>query len=173
MLVVPGCPSTAWGSWLQCQFQRNPQCPPAQPGVIHQKCERNSTAVGVPGSEWALGGGTIPSLHSSLAGGAAELQLSSTEADEPRSTARSTGISPKKSSPPKNKHLCTSDQFETRAQGSLQPFPSLGGLMRLPVDDPSEIQPGVGVFQRELSLLLEKIPSLKEWSSIGEGCPGK
>lgn len=45
---------------LDCQFQRNPQRPPARPGVIHQKCERNSAAVGVPGSEWALGGGTIP-----------------------------------------------------------------------------------------------------------------
>lgn len=115
MLVAPGCPSTGWGSGLcsaglQCWLQRNP---PAHPGVIHQKCERNSAAVGVPGSEWALGGGTILLLHSSLADGAAELQLSSTEAHEPHSPARSTGISPEKSSPPENKNLCTSKQLET------------------------------------------------------------
>lgn len=83
--------------------------------MIHQKCERNPTAAGVPGSEWELGGGTIPLLHSSLADGAAELQLSSTGAREPRSPARSTGISPEKSSPPENKNLCTSDQLETLA----------------------------------------------------------
>lgn len=137
-------------------LQRNPWRPPARPGVIHQECERNSTAVGVPGSEWALGGGTIPLLHSSLADGAAELQLSSTEADEPPSPARSTGISPEKSSPHKNKTLCTSDQLENWDQGSLQPFPSLSGPMRLPDDDPPEVQPGAGVFRREVSLLLEK-----------------
>ena len=62
---VPGCAGTGWGTgprWLQ----RNPPNPPAYLGVIHGEFERNSTSVGVPGSEWVLEGDNIPLLHSSL-----------------------------------------------------------------------------------------------------------
>lgn len=51
--------ASAWG------LSSSRETLPTHLGVIHGKFERNSTSVGVPGSEWALEGVNIPLLHSS------------------------------------------------------------------------------------------------------------